>query len=461
MYVHADRTFPGSADSVAHFAPPDTHHSEGVSWMTNCPSVSRPTAAQLTYQRHHQFGLFCHFGVNTFSGREWSDGSLPASSFAPTDFDASDWAQAAHDAGAAHLILTAKHHDGFCLWPTTTGSYSVAASSWQDGRGDVVRAAADACQRAGIGFGVYLSPWDRHDPTWEHDHAGYDQRYLRQLTELCTNYGDLFEIWFDGAGSERHPYDWDAIMDVVDRYQPGAMVFNMGRPTIRWVGNEDGLAADPCWYEVDSTHRSIFDTGTDGIPGGVRYLPPECDVAIRRHWFWHDDDAETLKSLRHLEAIWYRSIGLGANLLLNVPPARTGKLDPRDRERLIEFGSTMRQRFANPYPAAIEQAGSTVVATFAEDVTIDHLVLKEAIEDGQHIRSHSIRLPGSPDLLVRDVSTVGSQRVHAFSAISTRSLVIELDSPAGRLCRVEGHRTGLTRIPDLEVQPEFDHGKMH
>ncbi len=429
--------------------------------MDDPATTQRPTPGQLAYQKHHQFAIFCHFGVNTFNGREWSDGSLPASSFVPTDFDARDWAEAARDAGAAHLILTAKHHDGFCLWPTATTDYSVKSSPWRNGSGDVVAAAAEACRDVGIGFGVYLSPWDRHEPTWATDHQAYDQKYLQQLTELCTRYGHLYEIWFDGAGSEHHPYNWDAIMDVVDRHQPQAMVFNMGRPTVRWVGNEDGLAADPCWYEVDATHKSIYDSGLDEVAGGEQYLPPECDVAIRRHWFWHDDDLVTLKSLQHLEAIWYRSVGLGANLLLNVPPARSGKLDPHDRQRLIEFGSTIRDRFASPVPATLIQDGSTVVATFPAEVTIDHLVLEEAIEHGQRVRQHSVHLPGADRNLVDGVFTIGSQRVHAFPAVTTGSIVVELDTPGGRLSRITGHHTGVERTPALQVQPEFDHGKVH
>jgi alpha-L-fucosidase len=259
--------------------------------------VATPTPGQLAWQQAG-FGIFCHFGINTFYGKEWSDGTLDPKAFNPTELDAGDWATAAAAAGARYLVLTAKHHDGFCLWPTDTTEYSVKSSPW---RGDVVERTAQACRDAGIGLGLYLSPWDRNAPCYA-DPAAYDEFYQCQLTELCTRYGPLFEIWFDGAGSGGRRYDWDGITRVIDEHPPGAMVFNMGRPTIRWVGNEDGLAADPCWYEVDG-----------------EYLPPECDVPIRRHWFWQPDDEQTLKSLEHLLAIHYRSVGLGAGLLLNVP----------------------------------------------------------------------------------------------------------------------------------------------
>ncbi len=426
--------------------------------MTDLPSrYPGPTAGQLNWQRNHQFGLFCHFGINTFNDREWSDGTLPATTFNPASLDARDWADAARDAGAAHLILTAKHHDGFCLWPTATTDYSVASSPWKDGQGDVVAEAAQACREAGIGFGVYLSPWDRHEPSWANDHAAYDQLYLQQLTELCTNYGELFEIWFDGAGSEEHPYDWNAIMAVVARHQPDAMVFNMGTPTVRWVGNEDGLAEDPCWYVVDATHKSMFDSDQADL-GEPRYLPPECDVAIRRHWFWHADDAATLKSLQHLQAIWYRSIGLGANLLLNVPPDTRGRLDDRDRERLIEFGQSTQQRFAHPEVATLKQAGTVITARFPSPITFDHLWLEEELERGQHVRHHTISLAdGTP---FASGHTIGSQRVHAFPAVTTDLLRIDLGTTEAQLTGVHAHLTGVESIPRLEDQPEFAMAKV-
>ncbi|MGC4108513.1 MAG: alpha-L-fucosidase [Thermomicrobiales bacterium] len=423
-------------------------------------AIARPTPGQLAWQRERSFAMFCHFGVNTFNSKEWSDGSLPAASFAPTALDCRQWAETARDAGASHIILTAKHHDGFCLWPTATTDYSVASSPWRDGAGDVVAELATACREAGIGLGLYLSPWDRHDPDWESDPASYDARYLRQLTELCTQYGPLVEVWFDGAGSEHHPYDWDAIMTVVETHQPEAMVFNMGRPTIRWVGNEDGLASDPCWYTVDSTAKSIYTDDKEGLAGGGWYLPPECDVAIRRHWFWQPDDLHTLKSVNHLEAIWYRSVGLGANLLLNVPPDRRGLIDDRDRERLLAFATSIRERFAQPISGTLTQDGTRIAVAFPEGTTCDHLVLREAIEHGQRIGSHTITDIRNGGTIVDGVCTVGSQRIHAFPAVSTDAVVIEIDDPHGRLVSVDAYHTGVEVAPTLDVQPAFMNEKV-
>lgn len=357
-------------------------------------------------------------------------------------------------AGASHITLTAKHHDGFCLWQTKTTGYSVAASPFRNGDGDVVRELAGACQRHGIGLGLYLSPWDRHELTWASDPPAYDGLYLNQLMELLTGYGELVEVWFDGAGSETHPYDWERIMDAVARYQPETMIFNMGRPTIRWIGNEDGLASDPCWYTV-STTRDSLSAGDDTVPcDGAVYLPPECDVPIRRHWFWQPDDVHTLKSLTHLQAIWYRSIGLGANLLLNVPPDRRGLLDDADTERLLEFSASIRDRFAHPIPAQLTRQGATVTATFPPGTSFDHLILREDLTAGQRIRHHTIRHAAMGDVIAEG-HTIGSQRYHAFPRVESDRIEIVLNGTDARLASVEAHLTGVESVPELEPQPEF------
>ncbi|MFD4691606.1 alpha-L-fucosidase [Streptomyces sp. NPDC058463] len=406
----------------------------------------RPTAAQLAWQQDG-FGLFLHFGINTFNGQEWSDGSLDPATFDPTELDARQWVGTAVAAGAAYVVLTAKHHDGFCLWPTGTTDYSVASSPWRGGRGDVVAELAEACRAAGIGLGLYLSPWDRHADCYD-DPEAYDAFYLRQLTELCTGYGPLYELWFDGAGSEGRTYDWDAVMAVVDEHQPDAMVFNMGRPTIRWVGNEDGLAADPCRYTVDSTGISVYDDGTTRL-GALQYLPPECDVPIRRNWFWQPDDLDTLKSLDHLLAIWYHSVGLGAGLLLNVPPDRSGRIDAADRERLLELREELGSRFARPEAATLTAgADGTVVARFPEPVVLDHLELREDLSDGQRIDGHEVC---ADDRVLASGHTVGVRRLHAFPAAEVRELRIRLAGADARLLAVHGFRTGHGTDP---VRPE-------
>ncbi|MEU9701045.1 alpha-L-fucosidase [Streptomyces sp. NPDC047981] len=406
-----------------------------------------PTAAQLAWQESG-FGIFLHFGVNTFHGKEWSDGTLDPATFDPTELDARQWARTAAEAGAGHVILTAKHHDGFCLWPTGTTAYSVASSPWREGRGDVVAELAEACREVGIGLGLYLSPWDRNASCYD-DPEAYDAFYVRQLTELCTRYGPLAELWFDGAGSENRRYDWDAVMAVVDAHQPDAMVFNMGRPTLRWAGNEDGLAADPCWYATDTTGISIYDDGAHGLDQ-MRYLPPECDVPIRGNWFWQPDDLHTLKSREHLLALWYRSVGLGAGLLLNVPPDRRGLIDEADRTRLLDFTAELRRRFATPLPGELSPAGEgETLVRFPGPVTFDHLELREELTSGQHISGHEVLADGRP---VAAGGTVGVRRVHATRATTARELLVRLRG-GSTLASVTAYRTGHTSPPALQAQP--------
>lgn len=388
-----------------------------------------PTPLQLRWQAQ-EFGMFCHFGINTFYGKEWSDGTLSSDAFNPAHLDARQWAETAKAAGMRYLVFTAKHHDGFCLWPTATTDYSVRSAPFRGGQGDVVGEVARACQEAGLHFGLYLSPWDRHEPCYL-DPPAYDDFYVRQLTELCTRYGPLFEVWFDGAGSEGRVYNWNRIMEVVDRYQPQAMVFNMGRPTIRWVGNEDGLAADPNPYVVDD-----------------RYLPPECDVPIRQNWFWQADDAHTLKSLEHLLGIYYRSIGYGANLLLNIPPNNEGLLDELDRQRLLDFSQAVQKRFAVPIHGVLRQQGSTATITFDSPATIDHLVLQENLEHGQVASHYQIIVDGSP---IAEGFTIGNKKIDVFPAVEAREIVVVLDQASARLSRATAYQTGFEQRPELET----------
>ena len=384
-------------------------------------TIPRPTPEQLAWQKAG-LGVFFHFGVNTFAGKEWSDGTIPAADFAPSDLDVDEWVRMARDLGAAYVVLTAKHHDGFCLWPTATTDYSVASSPWRDGQGDVVREVADACRRHGLQLGLYLSPWDRNAPQYE-DPAAYDEFYLAQLRELCTQYGELVELWFDGAGSAGREYDWAAIGAMIDELQPGAMVFNMGPATIRWVGNEDGLAADPCEYVVSSTALNNYDDAVIGLER-QQYLPPECDVSLRRGWFWQPGDAP--KSLEHLLAIHDRSIGLGANLLLNIPPDRRGRIDPEDLARIHELKDALEARFGDGRPATLTTVDGGVSAELPAEVSFDHVELREDVSEGQRVRAH--RVLAADGTVLAEGGTVGVRRIHRLpAAVDARSLRIEVE----------------------------------
>src|SRR6266700_349610 len=270
----------------------------------------QPTPQQLAWQ-DLELGMFCHFGVNTFMGREWGDGSEDPAIFQPTHLDCRQWARTAKEAGVRYAILTAKHHDGFCLWPTRTTEHCVRNSPWKDGKGDVVREFVEAMREQGILPGLYCSPWDRNAACYP-DPQAYSIFYEAQLRELCSNYGPLVEIWFDGAGSEGYTYDWERIMQTVRTLQPDALVFNMGDPDICWVGNENGFAPSAISNNV---------TVQQGMSTTQVYLPFEVDTPIcTQRWFWHADNAEYIRSLPELIGVYYRSVGHGGNLLLNLAP---------------------------------------------------------------------------------------------------------------------------------------------
>jgi len=331
------------------------------------PYGAIPSPRQL---RWHEFETtaFLHFTVNTFTGKEWGYGDEDPNIFAPARFDADAIVEPLAEAGMKGVILTAKHHDGFCLWPTATTEHSVRASAWRGGRGDVVREIAEAARRHALAFGVYLSPWDRNSPLY--GRPEYIDIYRRQLTELLTGYGPIFEVWHDGAnggdgyyGGAREKrlidkgayYDWPRTWDLVRKLQPDAVIFSDVGPDVRWVGNERGIAGDPCWAAYDPV-------GADGgppAPGNVRasdsptgtrhgshWLPAECDVSIRPGWFWHAAENTQVKTPEELAALFYQSVGRGATLLLNVPPNRDGLLAAEDVASLRGFGAWRRTTFA-------------------------------------------------------------------------------------------------------------------
>lgn len=342
-----------------------------------------PTPEQLAWQEL-EFGIFYHFGINTFTGKELGDGSEDPRLFMPTALDCRQWVQAAKRAGARYAILTAKHHDGFCLWPTSTTDHCTRSIPWRDGEGDVVREFVDACRAEGILPGLYCSPWDRNASCYA-DPAAYSSFYEAQLTELCSRYGPLVEVWFDGFGSEGYRYDWSRIMRTVRRLQPHAVVFNMGDPDVRWGGNEAGFAGPDLWTRIDKTRTDGY-WGEAELPSGDgRYLPAEMDATINEAgWFWHPDSTSRIRSLDELVGMYYRSVGHGTNLLLNAAPNRQGLLDGREVDRLGALGDTLRRRFGSPAGAAedgtdlleIELATATVIGRF------------EAMEDlsgGEHV----------------------------------------------------------------------------
>lgn len=302
---------------------------------------------------------FIHFGLNSFMDAEWGYGEVSPERFNPTDFDAGQIVSAAKEAGMAGLILTCKHHDGFCLWPSAYTEYSVRNSPWKGGRGDIVRDLSEACARVGLKFGVYLSPWDRNHPGY--GRPEYITYYRDQLRELLSNYGQVFEVWFDGANGgtgwygganedrkiDRSTYyDWEITWQIVRELQPGAVIFSDVGPDIRWVGNEQGFAGDTCWatytpYGRDGTPASPGTTdhllGQTGHRDGNYWMPAECDVSIRPGWFYHASQDTLVRLPENLFSLWLRSVGRGGSFLLNIPPDTRGRIPDQDLRALIGF----------------------------------------------------------------------------------------------------------------------------
>jgi alpha-L-fucosidase len=304
-----------------------------------------PSPSQLAWQQD-ELALFLHFGVNTFTDREWGDGSEDPKIFSPAALDARQWARSARAAGFKAMILTAKHHDGFCLWPTRTTTHSVAGSPWRGGSGDLVREFVDACRAEGLKPGLYCSPWDRNAPAYG-DSPRYNAMYMEQLTELLTNYGEIHEVWFDGANGEgpngrRQTYDWPTTFGLVKRLQPASVIFSDAGPDLRWIGNERGTAGDPNWSTVKPelvpypgvSGPGVIEALQHGNPDGTVWRPGETDVSIRPGWFYHPAEDDKVRSVENLAELYFTSVGRNSKLLLNVPPTRDGLLHDTDVARL-------------------------------------------------------------------------------------------------------------------------------
>jgi alpha-L-fucosidase len=325
------------------------------------PYGALPSQRQLAWQRMETYS-FLHFTVNTFTDKEWGYGDENPDVFNPTGFDADAIVAALKAGGMKGVILTCKHHDGFCLWPTKTTEHSVAYSSWRNGKGDVVRDISDAARRHGLKFGVYVSPWDRNNAAY--GTAAYLPIYRGQVTELLTNYGPVFEVWFDGANGgdgyyggareKRHIdahtyYEWPRTYEIVRRLQPDAVIHGGDKDAdIRWVGNEKGVAGETCWSTFtpdDSVDGGTIDELMTGTLHGTQWMPAECDVSIRPCWFWHAAEDTKVKAPLELMDLYCKSVGRGASLLLNVPPNRKGLLSPEDVASLKGFDGLVESAF--------------------------------------------------------------------------------------------------------------------
>lgn len=354
---------------------------------------------------------FLHFTVNTFTDKEWGYGDEDPKIFNPAKFDADAIVEALSAAGMRGVILTAKHHDGFCLWPTATTEHSVRASGWRGGKGDVVREISEAARKRNLRFGVYLSPWDRNNAAY--GSPEYIKIYRAQLTELLTNYGPIFEVWHDGANGgdgyyggarekrtidKRTYYDWPHTWELVRKLQADAVIFSDVGPDVRWVGNERGIAGDPCWATfdpvgMDGGAASPGDVRSKESPTGHRHgshwLPAECDVSIRPGWFWHERENARVKTTAQLIDLYYQSVGRGATLLLNVPPNRDGLIDAEDVASLKGFGDYRRATFEKDLAAGakVDRKPEGITYELHRPATFRVVRVREDIRYGQRIDS--------------------------------------------------------------------------
>lgn len=376
------------------------------------PRLALPSAAQRDWQ-DLEVGMFVHFAPNTWQEKEYDDLSL-APAAVMTAIEPAQWADTAVAMGARYIVLVAKHTGGFCLWQTDTTDYSIKGSPWRDGRGDVMETLSEACISRGLKLGVYLSPKDdKHGAglsgrcTTPEAQAQYDALYRRQLTELLTRYGPITELWLDGSSVV-------PTGDIVAQHAPDAMVFQGPQATIRWVGNEDGFAPYPCWNSLDAQDAGTgVATSLHGDAEGDAWMPVEVDVSIRRpNWFWSTTNGKNLLSLDDLIEIYYRSVGRGTQLLLNVTPDRTGRIPAVDSDRAAVFGEEIRQRFGRPV-SETGNVGRDTFLSFAEPQRVDHLIIQEEVARGERVRAW--RLDG--------VSWGHSQQIGAGTAIGHKLIV--------------------------------------
>jgi alpha-L-fucosidase len=403
-----------------------------------------PSRAQLEWQGD-ELALFLHFGVNTFTDREWGDGTENPAIFNPTRLDARQWARSAKDAGAKAMILTAKHHDGFCLWPTKTTTHSVASSPFRNGKGDVVREFVDACREFNLKAGLYLSPWDRNASVYG-DSPRYNEFYWAQLTELLTQYGRIDEVWFDGANGEgpngkRQTYDWPTTWALVAKLQPEAVIFSDAGPGVRWIGNENGVAGETNWSTVDPavvpvpgvSGPAVMKMLREGDPNGSVWRPGETDVSIRPGWFYHPAENARVRSVDNLVNLFFTSVGRNSKLLLNVPPTPDGLLHDVDVARLTGMRARLDEIFRGNLASGRGDARRGI--DLGRAVTISIADLREDIAGGQSVARYT--LEGSIDATtwtpLSSGTTIGYRKLDRFTPVSVQHVRLTIHESVGPL----------------------------
>lgn len=360
-----------------------------------------PTKKQLEFLSW-EVGVFFHFGIRTFNEghTDWDGIPMDVNSFMPSELNAEQWIQTAVSGNAKYAVLTAKHHDGFALWPSKYTEYSVKNSPWKNGDGDVVREFVDACKKYGLKTGLYYSP--AQFGSRQMQGKEYDNYFINQISELLTNYGKIDYLWFDGCGSEGHSYDEKRIIAAIRSLQPDILIFNMWDPDTRWVGNEDGFTP----------------LGTPLTENG-KFLPFECDCKIRPYnWFFSEKDAHTLRSLENLEGLYDMSVGRGGNLLINIAPDRRGLIPEKDAERFAEFGERINKKYSSPLDVKITKKENTVIISSKNCVDVNTLIISENLDSGESITDFELIYDCyGNDVLLYMGKTIGHKQIVYFPTV--------------------------------------------
>lgn len=460
------------------------------------PLLPVPEAKQVEWQKMETYA-FVHFGLNTFNDREWGYGDTDPSVFNPSRLDCEQWVKTFVQAGLKGVILTAKHHDGFCLWPTQLTEYCIRNTPYKNGKGDIVGELAAACRKHGIKFAVYLSPWDRNHA--EYGTAAYVDYFHKQLRELMTNYGEVFEVWFDGANGgdgwyggaketrtidRKTYYNYPEIYRILDELQPQAVVFSDGGPGCRWVGNENGFAGATNWsflregevYPGYSKYREL----QYGHADGNQWVAAECDVSIRPGWFYHPEEDGRVKTVDHLTDLYYRSVGHNGTLLLNFPVDRDGLIHPVDSANAVDFHKNIRKQLGHNLlkgikakvsdtrggaygPKALTDGNydtywatpdsvctATVEFALPKVEKVNRMLLQEYIPLGQRVRSFTVECDEgngwTPVELTEETTTIGYKRLLRFRTVETDKIRICFSDARGCLTinNIEAYYAGET-----------------
>ena len=425
-----------------------------------------PTEQQLKWQELEYY-MFIHFGPNTFTDVEWGDGKEDPKIFNPTDMNTDQWAATAKAAGMKAIIITAKHHDGFCLWPSEYSTHTVRESKWKDGKGDILKDLAESCKKYGLLLGVYLSPWDQNHPAY--NTPEYNQIFANTLNEVHSNYGEIFEQWFDGAndGTSKQVYDWDLFHKAVFEKHPHAIIFSDVGPGCRWVGNERGYAGETNWSRINAegytpgANAPDIKTLNEGLSDGKDWIPAEVDVSIRPGWFYSPKTDDKVKSVSHLMDIYYSSVGRNGNLLLNVPPDRRGQIHPNDSIRLMEFKKARDKAFETNLAKDVKATASntrgnsdkysisklfdgdkstywatddgvktaSIEIDFGKTIVFNRILLQEYITLGQRVAQFDVKYWNDEKQIWSDLTsatTIGHKRILSTPQVSSSKIKVSI-----------------------------------